>query len=383
MRLLHTADLHLGQIMYQYYSRTEEHEHFFEQLIHWCGEYNPDALLVSGDIFDIQQPSALTREYFNTAFARLHRLFPQMAIVITAGNHDSASRIEADSAVWALSDVTLVGRAPMASQPLDRFIVELPSGFVVAMPFMVGGHADEMQKVLDRVAERNTDGRPVVMMAHAAIEGCDYSGHDDIGNYLALGHIHRPQTIGRPLNDENSLESSYQAPVMRYSGSALHVSCDEKYPHSVSLVDIDSHGGEVSIKRLHIDQLIHFYILPENNKPALMSDDELNRLLDDFCATHDSGYIRLRVNVAAQLPPDFITGVYERLEASGKDVRLNPKIIFEGVEAADEHERPLFQMAELQQMDNPLDFIEKIIDQFPNLTMEQLNEDFKELRIEN
>ena len=56
MKLLHTADLHIGQILYQNYDRCDEHLHFFKQLTQWCKKEQPDALLVSGDVFDIQQP---------------------------------------------------------------------------------------------------------------------------------------------------------------------------------------------------------------------------------------------------------------------------------------------------------------------------------------
>ena len=82
MKILHTADMHLGQVLYQNYDRRDEHEHFFSQLTRWCQEENPDALLVSGDIFDIQQPSASTKKVFNDYFADLHRTCPMMKIVI-------------------------------------------------------------------------------------------------------------------------------------------------------------------------------------------------------------------------------------------------------------------------------------------------------------
>ena len=50
MKIIHTADLHLGQILYQNYDRVDEHIHFFRQLERWCREEQPDALIVSGDI---------------------------------------------------------------------------------------------------------------------------------------------------------------------------------------------------------------------------------------------------------------------------------------------------------------------------------------------
>ena len=66
MKIIHTADLHLGQILYQNYDRVDEHEHFFKQLEQWCLEEQPDALVLSGDVFDIQQPSASTTKCTTT-----------------------------------------------------------------------------------------------------------------------------------------------------------------------------------------------------------------------------------------------------------------------------------------------------------------------------
>ena len=398
MRVLHTADLHLGQILYHNYDRVDEHSHFFGQLRQWCREFKPDALLLSGDIFDIPQPGAATREMFNRTFAGIHRSFPEMRIVITAGNHDSASRIEADSSVWDLSGVTLIGHAPLpdiqGETPADHFIVEIPSqGFIIALPFMVSSRKEAVQTILDRVAQRNTGSLPVVMMAHTAVVGSDFTGHGDIGtiktssldevgsgyDYLALGHIHRPQTIGQPLANEFSERSEYPAPVARYSGSALHVSCDEQYPHTVSLVDIDRHGGTVSLQRLVIDELRHFYILPEADSPAPRSTDEVMKIIDDFCNSVQRGYFRLRIDRHTPVPPDFHQLIYQRLEATGNEVRFNPNTIWENddTKLAPE-ERPKFKIEELQQMaETPLDFVKRTIDSYPDLNLEELEEDFR------
>lgn len=417
MKILHTADLHLGQIMYHYYEREDEHDYFFAQLRDWCSEYKPDALVVSGDVFDIPQPSAAVKEYFNRTFVQIHRQFPDMAIVITAGNHDSASRIEADRSVWGLSDVTLIGHAPATDvmsvtenagaddsiqtetdvpRWQDRYIVELPTGFIVAIPFMVTNRRAELQSILDRVAERNSDGLPVVMMAHTAIAGGDFLGHGEIGtiktiapeevgtgyDYLALGHIHRPQTIGMPLDDEQQMVSRYQAPVMRYSGSALHVSCDEQYPHSVSLVEIDSHGGEVVVTRLRINELRHFYIVPPLDSKPASSAEEVATLLHDFCRTHERGYLRLNLDYRAE-GLNLQQVVYPLLEATGNDVRYNPNAIWQNRPDKDENKnKPAFKMEELQQMTNPLEFVRKTIDRYPSIDADTLEADFAEIEKE-
>lgn len=401
MKILHTADLHLGQILYQYYDRVDEHDHFFGQLEGWCNRYQPDALVVCGDVFDIPQPGAATKEHFNRVVAGLHRAFPTMAIVVIAGNHDSAARLQADSVVWNLSGVTLLGQAPPMN-PVDdgwqdRYIVELPSGFIAAMPFSTGSRREAVQAVLDRVAERNAAGKPVVMCGHQAMCGADSTGHGDIGNqrvleagemgrgydYLALGHIHRPQTLGQKLDDERQEISTYPAGAMRYSGSALHVSCDERYPHSVSLVEMERHGGEVRVERLRIDELRHFYILPEEDQQPAASADEAYAVVQTFCATHTSGYIRLRLDYAAALPAGFIQQIYQMLEATGNEVRFNPKTIWVGApEKEAEEEKPRFEMAELQQMSDPLEFVSRTIDQYPELDPERLKDDFAEIERE-
>ena len=403
MRILHTADLHLGQVLYQYYNRVDEHETFFNQLNKWCSTYKPDALLVSGDIFDIQQPSAATKAFFNKSIAHLHKANPAMAIVVTAGNHDSGSRVEADSAMWELADIKLTGHGPGTNEVAeggweDRFIVDTPQGFIASMPFMPSLRKEVMQAVLDKIAMKNSDNRPVVLMAHASISGDEHILPGDIGNvkslsikemgtgydYLALGHIHRSQTLGQDIENEYSdKESTHHAPVARYSGSPLHVSCDEQYPHSVSLVDIDHHQGQVTIKRLFIEQRRHFYIIPREDRPAAKSAEEIYSCVTDFCKTQKSGYIRLRIDASAALPPDFTQKIYTILEATGNEVRYNPKIIFENLpEIQDNTKTPKFEIAELQQMENPLDFIEKTMINYSELNFEDIKKDFEEVEQE-
>ncbi len=400
MKILHTADLHLGQVIYQNYDRSDEHQHFFDQLTSWSKEHQPDALLVSGDVFDIQQPSATVKKFYTDYFVGLHRQCPEMAIVITAGNHDSASRVQADSSVWALANATVVGTAPSTGPAdgwEDKYIVSLPSGFIIAMPYMANERTETLQHLLDVVAKKNVSGKPVVMMGHTAVSGLDTLGHNFVVgtlktqdaksfgsgyDYLALGHIHKPQTIGHQ-EDALKMNVSYPAPVIRYSGSALHVSCDEAYPHTLSLVEIDKHGGEVHIEQLRIDELRHFYVLPEDNSSFSSTEDALEAI-QKFCREKQSGYIRLRINISTPLPSNFNQIVYDALAATDDEVRYNPKIIWTNKEKAvkEEQVKPSFEVAELQQMTNPLDFIAKTIDQYPELDIEEIRLAFEEVEQE-
>ena len=413
MKILHTADLHLGQVIYQNYDRSDEHRHFFRQLEQWCKEEQPDALLVSGDVFDIQQPSATVKKAFTDYFVHLHQVCPRMHIVITAGNHDSASRIQADSSVWELANAHLVGippaidslniidgipaEAPTRSLWQYQYIIKLDNGYVVALPYMTGERKGIIQSILDKVADDNEMGLPVVLMAHQAVTGLDITGHGfDIGtlktldvnvmgngfDYLALGHIHKPQTIGHQ-DDAMVEEISYRAPVVRYSGSALHVSCDETYPHTVSLVDIDQHKGKVHIRQLRIDELRHFYVLPLDGTSFTSAEEALDAM-KAFVAEGKRGYIRFRFDVNTDLPSNFSQMVYDALLSYNEEWRYNPKVLWTGVsdDKASGKEELVFEVAELQQMTDPMMFIERTQDQYPGLDLDDVRQAFEEVKAE-
>lgn len=403
MKILHIADLHLGQILYQSYDRVDEHEYFFTQLEDLCTKEKPDALLLSGDVFDIQQPSASTKKSFTDHFVHLHECCPAIKLVITAGNHDSASRIQADRSVWNLANACLVGTAPspdFLTQPdgwQQDYIVELPNGFIIALPYMSGERTALIQSILDYVAGKNTDGKPVVMMAHLAVTGMDATGHSiDIGtiktqnvsalgtgyDYVALGHIHKPQTIG---HQEDCMKDDVEYPsgVVRYSGSTLHVSCDENYPHTISIVDIKKHEGAVHIRQHRIEQLRHFYVLPLDGSSFTSADDAIEAI-QSFADTYRKGYFRLRFDYNTALQANFTNEVYDIIRIYDNEIRFNPKHIWTGVPNGQdvETEKPTFEVAELQQMTDPMTFIERTKDHYPGLDLEVVRECFTEVEKE-
>lgn len=398
MKIIHTADLHLGQLIYQNYDRVDEHRHFFRQLEKWCIDEKPDALIVSGDIFDIQQPSAATRKFFTDAFVSIRRACPSMNIVITAGNHDSASRIQADSSVWEIAETTLIGIPPSATAErdvLERYIVRLENGYIIAIPYSSSSSNNQIQAMLDIIDEENKSLKPVVLMGHAAVTGSDVTGHNfEIGtlrttdvecfgkgaDYVALGHIHKPQTIGHQ-DDCMKEEVHYPTPVVRYSGSALHVSCNEQYPHTVSLVEIDRHGGEVNIRQLRIDELMHFHVLP-NDGSSFTDADAAVAEVQRLAAGGYSGYFRLRMSYSTYLPADFNQRIYEIKEVAEGTLRYNPKIEWTGKVASEENAKPMFEVAELQQITDPMEFIAKTIDRYEGLEADEIREMFDEVKRE-
>ena len=108
MKIIHTSDWHLGHEMFSY-RRQDEFDEFFRQLRDIVADTQPDALLVSGDVYHSANPTIPTQTMYTEAILTLHEACPGMHIIITAGNHDSASRLEIDRSLWRHFHVHVVG----------------------------------------------------------------------------------------------------------------------------------------------------------------------------------------------------------------------------------------------------------------------------------
>ena len=108
MKILHTADWHLGNTFHGH-SRLDEHRHFLKWLLQTLREKQPDALLVTGDVFDSANPSAAAEELLYDFLLRATLEVPGLQIVLTAGNHDSAGRLEAPAALLKTHNIYVRG----------------------------------------------------------------------------------------------------------------------------------------------------------------------------------------------------------------------------------------------------------------------------------
>lgn len=108
IRVLHTADWHVGQTL-RGFSREYEHRKVFERLEEIVVERNVDALIIAGDVFDSQNPSGEAQQLFYNALVRLSRAQPRMTTVIVAGNHDAAGRLEAPRPLLEAFKIRVVG----------------------------------------------------------------------------------------------------------------------------------------------------------------------------------------------------------------------------------------------------------------------------------
>lgn len=108
MKILHTADWHLGQTFYEY-SRYDEHVRFLDWLRRQIKERKIDVLLVAGDIFDGPNPSAESQRLYYSFLRRVTAECPALQIIIIAGNHDSAARLEAPNPLLEEMNITVRG----------------------------------------------------------------------------------------------------------------------------------------------------------------------------------------------------------------------------------------------------------------------------------
>ena len=314
-RFIHTSDWHLGQNFYGY-DRSEEQSDFLRQLANIVHKQQPDALLVSGDIYHTAAPSSAAVGMYVKGMLDIHKACPTMAIIVIAGNHDSASRLQSESLLWQVAGVTVLGGISRNSEglaDLDSHIITVKDKAIIAavpyahptsFPLIETGTMDAglrqrayFDALLKRVDQLNPDKLPVALMAHLAVSNTDYTGHDrnmemewvDIEvlgggyDYAALGHIHRPQQVSERA---------------RYCGTPVPVSFDEQCPHSVSLVEIEGHGSVPVVKELSIKNIRPLHTVPAGD--AVPFEEALNKVLER--RDIKDAYIRLNVAVERYLP---------------------------------------------------------------------------------
>ena len=395
-KFIHTSDWHLGQNFYGY-DRSEEQSDFLQQLADIVRKHTPDALLVSGDIYNTAAPSNATVNMYVNTMLDIHRACPTMAIIVIAGNHDSASRLDSDRRLWELAGVTVVGsitRGDKGKADLAHHLVNVgDKGIVAAVPFAYPASFplttdDPMdttqrqqayfQALLDLADAHNTNGLPVVLMAHLAVSNSDFTGHDrdmkmecvnlsTLGtgyDYAALGHIHRPQQVSEHA---------------RYCGTPVPVSFDEQCEHSVTIVEIDAHGSQPVISTKQIKNIKPLHTIPANEpvdfEVALQQLQAIN--------PNERSYIRLNVKVDRYLPH----GAQEKAVQAVKDKQCRFCEIKKTVTATEYHRASQMTVEQLNRM-LPLDvanqfFIDKTGEPMTQQEQAMFNEIYHEIEKEN
>jgi exonuclease SbcD len=283
MRILHTADWHLGHRLYGH-DRATEHREALNWLLLTIEREGVELLVLAGDVFDTMNPSNAARNLYYDFLGRLRDTGCHSAVIV-GGNHDSPTLMDAPADLLRHLDVHVVGgvRERIEDQiipiyrPTDR---NTPALIVAAVPFLrdrdlkysvIGESATEkVQRMRHSIREhyraigaaaerlRSHDGIPIVGTGHLFASGAtdaeDKETHiyladrSNIGagefcdcfDYVALGHIHRGQRVG-------------ECHHIRYSGSLIPLTFGEaRGPQSVLVVDLPAAGQEVTVSKVTV-----------------------------------------------------------------------------------------------------------------------------------
>ncbi|MDR1335552.1 MAG: exonuclease SbcCD subunit D C-terminal domain-containing protein [Tannerella sp.] len=338
MKLLHTADWHLGQTFYGY-DRRAEHACFLSWLQERIRALQADVLLIAGDVFDSPNPPADAQKMFYQFLRTATSEHPPLQIVIIAGNHDSAARLEAPDPLLEEMHVHIRGtvtRTPDGEIDCARLLIPLmengrTAAWCIAAPYLrqgdyppadsYAGGVGEMYRALYRAIPDKT--LPVVALGHLQATGSEISEHDRsertlIGGlecispdsflpeiaYTALGHLHRAQRVSGRDN-------------VRYAGAPLPVSFAEReYRQGVTLVEL--RGGETVIERLDYRPLVELWSIPQTPRPLPDVLDAIDSLPDGEI-TPRSPYLEVNVRIT-EPEPSLRHRVEEALQ--NKSVRL-------------------------------------------------------------
>ena len=294
IRILHTADWHLGQTFFGY-DRTQEHEHFLDWLAGVLTKNKIDVLIVAGDVFDVSNPSAASQRMFYRFIHRVTTENPRLQLVVVAGNHDSAARLESPLPLLQEMRTEIKGIVRKQNGKIDyeHLLVELKNAageveaLCLAVPFLRQGdypvvetegnpYAEGVKELYARLLKyalkKRTDGQALVAVGHLLATGSEIAEKDHseriiIGGlesvspesfpeqivYTALGHIHKAQRVSGREN-------------IRYAGSPLPMSFAEKhYHHGVVKVTLDE-GWAVEIEKLEYTPLVRLLIWSNMHK---------------------------------------------------------------------------------------------------------------------
>lgn len=381
MRLLHIADLHLGQTL-NGWGREREHAAWLEAVLDILVSEEIDVLLMAGDIYDGINPSGDSQKLLYRFLRDANRRRPALKVIITSGNHDPSGRLEAPSDLFEVLDIHVYAtlrRQGDELQPEKHFIaIHDDAGNLVAhicaIPFLrasdlpglsfattqgegspVVAAARRLHESFGVAAEALCQDKPVIAMGHLHCRGAkeDTGETADRGiiiggehalpadvfpqifSYVALGHIHQPQTM-----DEGRI---------RYCGSPFPLSASETgYRHGVTVIDIIE--GEISHRHIEVPRPVAFHRFPMKGAMPFEAFEEALAAIKIEDHEDPDMYPFIYVNLEASGPAAVLMQDAERLIAAAP-VRLAGLRVTRLRDELEEHEIELRSLDETSPLD--------------------------------
>ena len=275
MKFFHLSDLHIGKQLHRY-NLKEDQQVILKEVITYAKELRPDAIVIAGDIYDKSVPSAEAVNVFDEFLTDLSEITPEIPILIISGNHDSPDRLKYASEILKRHHIYLAGNVPeRPEEHIEKVTLHDAYGEVdfYLLPFMkpayvknifVGTpetYSDAVKEIIKREKIDYKDKRNVLVSHQFYVgekaespETCDsevfsVGGIDnvDIGSvkefdYVALGHLHGAQCIGKP--------------EIRYCGTLLKYSVSESTQNkSLTVVTLKAKGEKPEIENYPLHPL--------------------------------------------------------------------------------------------------------------------------------
>lgn len=263
MKLIHLSDLHLGKRV-NGFSMLDDQRYILQEIRHIIDREAPDGVLIAGDVYDKSVPPAEAVALLDEFLVELSRR--QLQVYLISGNHDSPERLAFGGRLMSQSGVHV---APVYDGRIVSFTQQdqYGSAEIFLLPFLKPAHVrrffpddpidsytDALRTVLSHAAVP-TDKR-TVLVTHQFVTGASRCDSEDISvggsdnvdaavfapfDYVALGHIHNPQSAG--------------APHIRYCGTPLKYSFSEAaHEKSVTVVELRQ-KGEANIRTVPLKPL--------------------------------------------------------------------------------------------------------------------------------
>lgn len=266
MRILHTSDWHLGKRLYKL-ERLAEQSIFLDELLRLVKTQKVDHLLVAGDVFDVPQPPHKALKLFYDFISQLMRE-THCELWVIGGNHDSGHLLDAPQGLIDSKRVHLFGT--LRSDPSEHW-VRLPMGqghiSLCLLPYFRQHDLSpwrsgaDLTEILRNFFQHDDQGVGRMLMAHhlfgiseaaGSEQALALSGLESIPlewlesfDYVALGHIHKPQTLKK------------HKPLVRYCGSPLPMRFSETAPKGVELIEWTDQGMTHTTLPLSVIRPLH------------------------------------------------------------------------------------------------------------------------------
>lgn len=266
MKLFHLSDLHIGKRVNEF-SMIEDQKYILTQILYAADQEKPDGILISGDVYDRTIPTAEAVQVFDAFLTRLSE--QKIPAFIISGNHDSAERLAFGSSLMGKSGIYFskvydgtVEKIPMQDAYGTVWIYLLPFLRPSTIRHALPERAEEVQSTADavRIALEQTkidEKERNVLLAHQFVTGAKRCDAEELQvgdvdqipaelfasfEYVALGHIHSPQKVGRE--------------TVRYCGAPLKYSFSEAgQEKSITVVELKEKGSvdlrTIPLKPLH------------------------------------------------------------------------------------------------------------------------------------